>query len=122
MLPNSIPETSQLLLHLHQFISHFPSNFSLFSFLIFHHCVLLSLNVLFQESVAPATYKRSLNPHEGRKGNPRLGSFPATCQTKCNHCKPCVPVEVTIKTMAEEENKYYPIAWKCMCQSNIFSP
>ncbi|ESW29206.1 hypothetical protein PHAVU_002G051900 [Phaseolus vulgaris] len=74
------------------------------------------------ESVAPATYKRSLNPHEGRKGNPRLGSFPATCQTKCNHCKPCVPVEVTIKTMAEEENKYYPIAWKCMCQSNIFSP
>ncbi|KAH1164518.1 hypothetical protein AAZX31_01G227800 [Glycine max] len=73
-------------------------------------------------SIAPETYARSLKPHEERKANPRLGSFPATCQTKCNQCKPCVPVEVTIKTVAEEENEYYPIAWKCMCQSNIFSP
>ncbi|TKY71242.1 EPIDERMAL PATTERNING FACTOR protein 8 [Spatholobus suberectus] len=73
-------------------------------------------------SIGPATYTRSLNPHEGRKANPRLGSFPATCQTKCNRCKPCVPVEVTIRTMAEEKNQYYPIAWKCMCQSNLFSP
>ncbi|KAL2349545.1 hypothetical protein Fmac_003545 [Flemingia macrophylla] len=74
------------------------------------------------ESITPAIYTRSLSPREGRKGNPRLGSVPATCQTKCNQCEPCVPVEVTIKTMAEEENQYYPIAWKCMCQSNIFSP
>ncbi|RDX99026.1 EPIDERMAL PATTERNING FACTOR-like protein 8, partial [Mucuna pruriens] len=73
-------------------------------------------------SIGPATYARTLKPHEGRKANPRLGSFPATCQTKCNQCKPCVPVEVTIRTMAEEENQYYPIAWKCMCHSNIFSP
>ncbi|KAL2986931.1 hypothetical protein AAZX31_11G001600 [Glycine max] len=62
------------------------------------------------------------NHFSERKANPRLGSFPATCQPKCNQCKPCVPVEVTIKTMAEEENEYYPIAWMCTCQSNIFSP
>ncbi|KAH1223079.1 EPIDERMAL PATTERNING FACTOR-like protein 4 [Glycine max] len=73
-------------------------------------------------SIAPETYPRSLKLRTERKANPRLGSFPATCQPKCNQCKPCVPVEVTIKTMAEEENEYYPIAWMCTCQSNIFSP
>ncbi|BAU00841.1 EPIDERMAL PATTERNING FACTOR-like protein [Vigna angularis] len=98
--------------------------FHILLILLNHACLLHSRNLPTSPSPAPAGIApaRSLNPHEGRKANPRLGSFPATCQTKCNQCKPCVPVEVTIKTTAEEENQYYPIAWKCMCQSNIFSP
>ncbi|CAJ1924660.1 unnamed protein product [Sphenostylis stenocarpa] len=85
--------------------------------LLDHACLIHSRNLANSPapapaSIGPSTYEKSLNPHEGRKTNPQLGSFPATCQTKCNQCKPCVPVEVTIKTMAEEENQYYPIAWK----------
>ncbi|KAE9616251.1 hypothetical protein Lal_00017605 [Lupinus albus] len=62
--------------------------------------------------------------YEGRKAKAiRVGSLPVTCHSKCNECRPCVPVEVSIRTMElEEENQYYPIAWRCMCHSNIFSP
>nr|KYP47779.1 hypothetical protein KK1_030543 [Cajanus cajan] len=92
-------------------------------FILNHTCLVHSRNMATSPSPAPESIApASLSPQEERKGNPRLGSFPATCQTKCNQCKPCVPVEVTIRTMEEEENQYYPIAWKCMCQSNIFSP
>ncbi|KAK7308110.1 hypothetical protein VNO77_41706 [Canavalia gladiata] len=92
-----------------------------------HTCLVHSRNLPTSPSPAPAsidltTYTRSLNTHEGRKAKPSLGSFPATCHSKCNQCRPCVPVEVSIRTMEEEQNQYYPIAWKCMCQSNIFSP
>jgi len=86
--------------------------------LIAIHIILILLNHVY------LVHSRNLSPSPSPAPfrNPRLGSFPAACQTKCKQCKPCVPVEVTIKTMAEEENEYYPIAWKCMCHSNIFSP
>ncbi|KAL6270623.1 hypothetical protein ACE6H2_027534 [Prunus campanulata] len=52
----------------------------------------------------------------------RRGSFPATCHLKCNQCEPCMPVQVSVRAMALEENECYPQVWKCSCGDNIFSP
>ncbi|XP_057443934.1 EPIDERMAL PATTERNING FACTOR-like protein 5 [Lotus japonicus] len=100
-----------------------------------HTCQVHSRNLAIANSpshapgpaTATATYKNKRS-FDGRirKANPipRQGSFPATiCHSKCNQCRPCVPVEVSIRTtMVVEENQYYPIAWRCMCHTNIFSP
>ncbi|EXC31468.1 hypothetical protein L484_003667 [Morus notabilis] len=51
------------------------------------------------------------------------GSSPVTCNSKCNECEPCRPVEVSIRTVDNlQESEYYPQVWKCMCDNNIFSP
>ncbi|GKV26481.1 hypothetical protein SLEP1_g35771 [Rubroshorea leprosula] len=50
------------------------------------------------------------------------GSLPVACHAKCNQCKPCIPIEVSIQAMEVQENEYYPLVWKCICQKTIFSP
>lgn len=57
------------------------------------------------------------------------GSFPGTsCNSKCNLCEPCMPVEISVraaKSLALDldlEDNYYPLVWKCMCGDAIFSP
>ncbi|KAB1208372.1 EPIDERMAL PATTERNING FACTOR-like protein 4 [Morella rubra] len=62
-------------------------------------------------------------PSKGRNdGKTMRGSFPAKCHSKCNQCRPCMPVEVSVRAMALENNEYYPQVWKCMCRDNLFSP
>ncbi|OMO63380.1 hypothetical protein COLO4_32519 [Corchorus olitorius] len=57
----------------------------------------------------------------GRMRKP--GSFPAACHWKCNKCKPCIPVQVSIRTVDYlQENEYYPQVWQCKCQDNIYPP
>ncbi|KAI4295766.1 hypothetical protein L6164_035776 [Bauhinia variegata] len=73
-------------------------------------------------SVGVAPKSNSLNPFRGKRQKAMRGSFPATCHSKCNQCRPCVPVEVSIRTIEVEEYHYYPMVWKCMCRSFIFSP
>ncbi|KAL1317083.1 hypothetical protein AAHE18_15G111100 [Arachis hypogaea] len=75
--------------------------------------------------VLPSSPSPSLAPAPGSVvggAKPRWGSIPATCHSKCNQCRPCVRVEVSIKTLTMQQNEYYPIAWKCMCHNTIFSP
>ncbi|EEF34910.1 conserved hypothetical protein [Ricinus communis] len=56
-------------------------------------------------------------------GRAKKGSFPARCHSKCNQCNPCLPVEVSIRSMElKEKEYYYPQVWKCMCGDDIFSP
>ncbi|KAL5855332.1 hypothetical protein ACOSQ4_005134 [Xanthoceras sorbifolium] len=43
-----------------------------------------------------------------RKEKKRRGSMPASCHGMCNQCIPCLPVEVSIRTMESDENQYYP--------------
>ncbi|KAJ8768952.1 hypothetical protein K2173_023947 [Erythroxylum novogranatense] len=50
-----------------------------------------------------------------------IGSSAATCHSKCNHCSPCLLVEVSVREMELTEN-YYPQVWKCTCKGSIFSP
>ncbi|PON90554.1 hypothetical protein TorRG33x02_136090 [Trema orientale] len=71
-------------------------------------------------SPSPANEMPKRVSHEkGRIGS----SLVKLCNSKCNECEPCLPVEVSIRTMAlEEKEYYYPQAWKCMCGYNIFSP
>lgn len=54
-------------------------------------------------------------PSKGRAGKSMRGSFLATCNSKCNLCEPCRPVEVSVRSnaLALEEN-YYPQVWKCI--------
>ena len=86
------------------------------------HVGVHSVKNLFQESIGAATKTNNLNPDRGRKEKPIKGSYPATCHLKCNECRPCVPIQVSVRTMTVEENQYYPMVWKCMCQSKLFSP
>ncbi|XVE49324.1 hypothetical protein DITRI_Ditri01bG0073600 [Diplodiscus trichospermus] len=52
----------------------------------------------------------------------RPGSLPAACHSKCNQCKPCIPVEVSIRAADLQENEYYPQVWQCTCQEIIYPP
>ncbi|OAY45413.1 EPIDERMAL PATTERNING FACTOR-like protein 4 [Manihot esculenta] len=66
-----------------------------------------------------------LNLSNGRGGSGKTmrGSFPAECHFKCNQCKPCMPVQVSVPAMEFKENdEYYPQVWKCICGEDIFSP
>ncbi|KAF2294442.1 hypothetical protein GH714_011441 [Hevea brasiliensis] len=67
---------------------------------------------------------RDLNLSKGRGGPGKAmkGSFPAKCHSKCNQCKPCKPVQVSVPAMELKENDYYPQVWKCICGEDIFSP
>ncbi|KAF2294449.1 hypothetical protein GH714_011510 [Hevea brasiliensis] len=67
---------------------------------------------------------RDLNLSKGRGGPGKAmkGSFPAKCHSKCNQCKPCKPVQVSVPAMELKENEYYPQVWKCICGEDIFSP
>lgn len=60
---------------------------------------------------------------KGIAGKSIRGSVPTTCNSKCNLCEPCIPVEVSVRSngMALEEN-YYPQVWKCICGGSIFLP
>ncbi|KAG4159963.1 hypothetical protein ERO13_D02G204400v2 [Gossypium hirsutum] len=55
-------------------------------------------------------------------GTRRPGSLPASCDSKCKQCEPCMPVEVSVRAAELEENEYYPQVWQCMCQENIYPP
>ncbi|WRX15594.1 hypothetical protein QQP08_008081 [Theobroma cacao] len=52
----------------------------------------------------------------------RPGSLPLACHSKCNQCKPCMPVEVSIRAAEFQEHEYYPQVWQCICQENIYPP
>ncbi|KAK2664885.1 hypothetical protein Ddye_003459 [Dipteronia dyeriana] len=58
----------------------------------------------------------------GRNEKRRRGSMPANCHGVCNQCIPCMPVEVSVRTMESEEDLYYPLLWKCTCHNHTFSP
>ncbi|KDP44490.1 hypothetical protein JCGZ_16323 [Jatropha curcas] len=66
---------------------------------------------------------KELNLYRGRARKAMRGSFPARCHSKCNKCRPCMPVQVSIRAMElKEKEYYYPQVWKCICGDGIFSP
>ncbi|KAG2704720.1 hypothetical protein I3760_05G017700 [Carya illinoinensis] len=89
---------------------------------IFHPCQAHSHYL--QIAPSPAVSGSGVPIGHMRSGGKRMrgGSFPAKCHSKCNQCKPCVPVQVSVRALTLEDNEYYPLVWKCMCRHFVFSP
>ncbi|XP_050212254.1 EPIDERMAL PATTERNING FACTOR-like protein 5 [Mercurialis annua] len=90
-------------------------------FIIISHCLLVHSRELAQYSHSPSPAP-AMVIGKGRNGRAK-GSYPAKCHLKCNQCKPCMPIEVSIRSMElQEKDYYYPQVWKCLCGDYIFSP
>ncbi|KAG7011608.1 EPIDERMAL PATTERNING FACTOR-like protein 4, partial [Cucurbita argyrosperma subsp. argyrosperma] len=87
-------------------------------------CLVRSRTLLTAPSPAPEG--EGNGGHKGVVGRKhmRKGSFPGDCDSKCNQCKPCKLVQVSVRSMNLVENniEYYPQVWRCMCHHNIFFP
>ncbi|KAL6209911.1 hypothetical protein ACLB2K_020850 [Fragaria x ananassa] len=62
----------------------------------------------FASSPSPSPALGMPRPPEPSKGifrKKRRGSFPAICNSKCNQCEPCMPVQVSVRAMELEENE-----------------
>ncbi|GLT98134.1 hypothetical protein SLE2022_156530 [Rubroshorea leprosula] len=77
---------------------------------------------IYSESVDSRNLAISPSPESGVFIPRMKGSLPVACHAKCNQCKPCIPIEVSIQAIEVQENEYYPLVWKCICQKTIFSP
>ncbi|KAE8645843.1 hypothetical protein Csa_017281 [Cucumis sativus] len=76
----------------------------------------------------PPPEGEGVGSHKGvyKRRHKRKGSFPGVCDSKCNKCKPCKLVQVSVRSnmdLVENNNiEYYPQVWRCMCHHNIFFP
>ncbi|XP_058007395.1 uncharacterized protein LOC131182324 [Hevea brasiliensis] len=106
---------------------------SIFIIVILFFIILIHSSAVHSRALAPSPspapvggepMARDLNLSMGRGGPGKAmkGSFPAKCHSKCNQCKPCKPVQVSVHAMELKENEYYPQVWKCICGEDIFSP
>eukprot|EP00249_Psilotum_nudum_P006147 c19491_g1_i3 orf=726-1154(+) len=76
-------------------------------------------------------------PEKGTKAmdqKAKIGSKPPSCGSKCNLCRPCVRVKITLPpsrgsavesnkqryentiTNLEQQSPYYTLVWKCRCK------
>ncbi|KAL4388510.1 hypothetical protein GQ457_09G008090 [Hibiscus cannabinus] len=62
-----------------------------------------------------------------------LGSKPPGCVNKCLSCRPCMATLVIpshkwknnfrkVTYSGDEDDSYYPLAWKCKCGDKLFQP
>lgn len=83
------------------------------------HCYISLVEMLFEWLLWFYTVQENLGLIAGIR---RPGSLPASCDSKCKQCKPCMPVEVSVRAAELEENEYYPQVWQCICHENIYPP
>uniref|UniRef100_A0A7N0TVW2 Epidermal patterning factor-like protein n=1 Tax=Kalanchoe fedtschenkoi TaxID=63787 RepID=A0A7N0TVW2_KALFE len=88
-----------------------------------HSCTLMGLGHCSSSAPSPAAapINRGLHIHDLILKRIRR-SLPAACHSKCNNCRPCMPVMALVRPINLQEYDYYPQVWKCMCRDQLFSP